>query len=160
MHASGQKTIPTRWVDVNKGDRVNPEYRSRLVAKEMATYKRDDLFAATPPLEAFKALLSAAVTKDVGWDNLTTPEGGMCLDVIDVKKAYFHSPALRDIYVKLPPEDSEPGMCGKLLKSLLGTRDAAQNWETAYSNFFVKIGFTRGKACPCAFYHSKKTSAL
>ena len=153
---AGKKPIATRWVDVNKGDRVNPEYRSRLVAKEMATYKRDDLFAATPPLEAFKTLLSAAVTKDVGWNSKVKREGGMCLDIIDVKKAYFHSPALREIYVSLPPEDAEPGMCGKLLKSMPGTRDAAQSWEMAYSNFLVKIGFERGRACPCAFYHSEK----
>ena len=80
----------------------------------------------------------------------------MCLDIIDVKKAYFHSPALREIYISLPPEDAEPGMCGKLLKSMPGTRDAAQSWEMAYSNFLVKIGFERGRACPCAFYHSEK----
>ncbi len=48
----GRAPIGVRWVDINKGDKVNPEYRSRLVAKETNTHKRDDLFAATPPLEA------------------------------------------------------------------------------------------------------------
>ena len=28
------KIIKTRWIDINKGDRANPNYRSRLVAKE------------------------------------------------------------------------------------------------------------------------------
>ena len=32
------------------------------------------------------------------------------------------------VFVELPEEDSEPGMCGKLRKSMYGTRDAAQNW--------------------------------
>ena len=40
------------WVDANKGDKENPEYRRRLVAKEIKRDKREDLFAATPPLEA------------------------------------------------------------------------------------------------------------
>ena len=44
--------IGTRWVDVNKGDKVHTEIRSRLVAQDIKTNKREDLFAATPPLEA------------------------------------------------------------------------------------------------------------
>jgi len=63
IRVTGKKPIGTRWVDVNKGDEVNPEYRSRLVAKEIKVSKREDLFAATPPLEAKKALFSLAVTK-------------------------------------------------------------------------------------------------
>ena len=30
---TGKEPIGVRWVDVNKGDKVHPEYRSRLVAK-------------------------------------------------------------------------------------------------------------------------------
>ena len=44
---TGQGPIGTKWVDVNKGDKINPEYRSRLVAKAIKTDKRNDLFAAT-----------------------------------------------------------------------------------------------------------------
>ena len=47
---TGKDPIGTRWVDVKKGDDVNPEYRSRLVAKEIKRDNREDLFAATPPL--------------------------------------------------------------------------------------------------------------
>ena len=49
---TGKAPITVRWIDINKGDQENPNYRSRLVAREINTYKRDDLFAATPPLEA------------------------------------------------------------------------------------------------------------
>ena len=31
----GKKLITVRWVDVEKGDKQNPECRSRLVAKEI-----------------------------------------------------------------------------------------------------------------------------
>ena len=30
---TGKAPIQVRWIDVNKGDTLNPEYRSRLVAK-------------------------------------------------------------------------------------------------------------------------------
>ena len=29
----GHKTIPTRWVDTNRGDLLNPDYRSRLLGR-------------------------------------------------------------------------------------------------------------------------------
>ena len=68
---TGSPPIGTRWVDVNKGDDHHPEYRSRLVAQEINTHKREDLFAATPPLEAKKMSLSLAVTAGVSWTSLT-----------------------------------------------------------------------------------------
>ena len=62
---TGRDPIGTRWVDVNKGDDVNPEYRSRLVAQEIKRDTREDLFAATPPLEAKKMLMSMAVAEGI-----------------------------------------------------------------------------------------------
>ena len=59
---TGKDPIGTKWVDVNKGDDVNPDYRSRLVAQDIKTDTRDDLFAATPPLEAKNMLFSLAMT--------------------------------------------------------------------------------------------------
>ena len=35
--ATGQNPIAVRWVDIRKGDVVNPDYRSRLVAKDVKT---------------------------------------------------------------------------------------------------------------------------
>ena len=43
-----------------KVDDRNPENRSRLVAKKINTHKDDDLYAATPPIEALKVLLRIA----------------------------------------------------------------------------------------------------
>ena len=44
--ATGKMPITVRWIDINKGDKDKPNYRSRIVARELNTYKRDDLFAA------------------------------------------------------------------------------------------------------------------
>ena len=47
-------------------------------------------------------------------------------------------------------------MCGKLDKSMYGTRDAAQNWEETYVGFMESLGFQRGRASPCVFSHAKR----
>ena len=40
LEVTGKKPMPIRWVDTNKGDDENPEYRSRIVAKDLKA-KRD-----------------------------------------------------------------------------------------------------------------------
>ena len=54
IRETGRPPIKLRWVDVNKGDEKKPNYRSRIVAKEIRTDSRPDLFAATPPVEHIK----------------------------------------------------------------------------------------------------------
>ena len=56
------EVVNTRWIDINKGDEHNHNYRSRLVAKEFADGSGDGLFAATPPLETLMVLVSEAAT--------------------------------------------------------------------------------------------------
>ena len=65
--STGRAPVKVKWIDINKGDGVNHEYRSRLVAKEIKMDKRLDLFAATPHLEAKKLLFGAAVTDGIGF---------------------------------------------------------------------------------------------
>ena len=56
------KVISTKLLDVNKGDAKCPNLRARLVGREIAKDKRDDLFAAIPPLESLKAILSSCAS--------------------------------------------------------------------------------------------------
>ena len=93
---TGKSPIKVKWVDINKGDEVNPEYRSRLVAKEIKNDKRDDLFAATPPLEAKKSLFSMAVTEGIGYV-AGDEKGGTKIDFIDISRAYFQAAAVRNV---------------------------------------------------------------
>ena len=44
-------------------------------------------------------------------------------------------------------------MCGKLRKSMYGTRDAAKKWEAEYQKTMTELGFKTGKATTCAFHH-------
>jgi hypothetical protein len=95
---TGKKPIGVRWVDINKGDDRNPKYRSRLVAMEFNCDKREDLFAATPPVEAKKLLMALAMTEGYGYDRQGR-EQVLKLDFIDVRRAFFHTPCRREVYV-------------------------------------------------------------
>ena len=97
---TGRGPIGTRWVDTNKGDVSNPDVRSRLVAQEINTYADDDLYAATPPIEALKTLLRISAERRFCEDNVT-------ILFADVRRAYFNAKATRDIYVRLPKEDPQ-----------------------------------------------------
>ena len=74
---------------------------------------------------------------------------------VDVSRAYFYARSVRPTFIKLPDEDprsGEAGLVGKLMMSMYGTRDAAQNWAEEYSSTLKKAGYERGKANPCLFY--------
>ena len=60
------------------------------------------------------------------------------------------------MYIKLPEEDAEEGMCGLLGKSLQGIRDAAQNRAASYVGFMEESGFVRGISSPCCFHHKEQ----
>ena len=148
---TGKGPIGTRWVDVNKGDRSHPDYRSRLVAQELKKNNPEvEMFAAMPPLELKKALFSMAVS--AGHKSGRPYKLGF----IDVKKAYLYAKSTREVYVRLPDEMGMEGMCARLKKSLYGTRDAAQNWEAEYTSLLLSLGFTQGRASPCAFWHEER----
>ena len=152
LKRTGRRPIGTRWVDVNKGDLTNAKHRSRLVAQELNVSKMPELFAATPPIECIRYLVSCCASSQ--WSSKPTR-----IMIQDVKKAYFFAPARREVYVALPWEDKlegEENMCALLLKSLYGTRDAATNWADAYTEVLIKLGFTKGESSPCTFYHAEK----
>ena len=55
-----------------------------------------------------------AVTERIGYNGKR--ENGMCIDLIDVSRAFFHADALREVYIRLPPADHAEGMRGGLLQ--------------------------------------------
>ena len=66
-------------------------------------------------------------------------------------------------YIMLPPEDPKAGdgiTCGKLLKSLYGTRDASANWHKSYSDFLKSVGFIQCVANPCHFFEPAQESEV
>ena len=141
--ATGKAPIAVRWVDINKGDTKNLVYRSQLVAKEFNTGVCPELYAATPPSECLRCMLSLVASGT---------QKGCSLMYADVSRAYFYAKAVRPVYVKLPAEDLEPGdehRCGKLLMSMYGTRDAALNWAMECRDIEVRrIRSRKGQPMP------------
>ena len=75
---------------------------------------------------------------------------------IYVSKAHLHAFVDRDIYVVLPPEAAEPGMCAKLVRSLHGTRCAPARWGSAVHPDLAGLGVEAGKASACCFWHTSR----
>ena len=69
--------------------------RSRLVAMQINKGKEEGLFAATPPLEALRMLLSATVTENKR----------KALMFNDMSRAYMRARTASDIYGELCEED-------------------------------------------------------
>ena len=166
--ATGRPPVTVRWVDTNKGDEIHPNYRSRLVARQMKVMdpSGQSFFAPAPPLEALRTVLSLAMTR-VGvhkpdWEP-TSPNRTQ-VSLVDVKRAYFNAvidPRDKPTFVDLPAEDPDHAtQCGQLLRHMYGTRGAADGWQEEYSTMLVRLGFRQGNACPNLFHHPSRGIAL
>jgi len=106
---TGKAPVSVRWVDTNKGGPGEMNVRCRLVARHFkgGDKDRDDLFAATPPLEGKRMLISRAATRRGDGRRRK-------LMFIDAKKAHLNPECDDDVYIELPAECGEkPAMCGK-----------------------------------------------
>ena len=96
---TGRPSIPTDWVDINKGDSLRPNNKSILICQETRGRSTIDVedwaatFAATPPNEAFKLQLSLMMTgprsQVEGDDDV--------LMLLDISIAHLHSPLARAV---------------------------------------------------------------
>lgn len=144
---SGGPPIGTKWVDINKRDEENPEIRSRLVAQQFNRYTTDEFFAPTPPLAALKIMLSILATYK------SRNNRAYRMRLLDVIRAHWYARATSRLFIDLPAEDAEEGMCGELMQSMYGTREAGRNWHLETERVFVdELDFEQGKATPCIFY--------
>ena len=115
----------------------------------MGDSARGDLFAAMPPLEAKKVLLSIAASHPWVMRNgrLQRPK----LMFIDVKKAHLNRVVGPEeyAYVKMPCDP--PGHCRRLQRWLYGMRHAASAWEKDFSNKLAECGLMVGESSPVVF---------
>ena len=137
---------------------MRPNYRSRLVTKEFNKDSGKDMmaehFAATPPLEALKILIS-----------LAAQDRKKVIIIADVSRAFFEAEAEREVCVELPLEHwandiEDEEKVGKLRKSLYGTRDAAKNWQTHVTGVMEHIGFRSTGYNKCLFEHESGVAVL
>ena len=161
---TGRPAITVRWVHVNKGDDLNPNMRSRLVARQIRRNGEEAIFAPTPPLEGLRTVLSVAATQLPGRpipDRNPQSEMRVQISLIDISRAYFNA-TVDDkcpTYVELPPEHPqyERGKFARLIKHMYGTRHAAEGWQEEYSGALISMGFVQGSASPCMFHHQERS---
>jgi len=162
----GKPPISIKWVDVNKGDDDAPNYRSRLVAREVRQAWEDTIFSPTPPLESLRSILSLAATdlpERPRHDRRPESPTRTQVSVIDISRAYFNAVVeeSKPTFVELPHEDPDRarGMCGQIRVHLYGTRPAAKGWHTEFSESLEEMGFTMGIASACVFRHEERSIA-
>ena len=147
-YTEGLRPITVRWLDTNKGDPEKPNYRSRLVAREIkAAKKPEEQLPQNLLLEAMRYLLSAWAT-----DRVSAKGRRLKLGLWDISRAHFYGVPKRRIYVELPPEDAEQGFCGLLEKSMYGCQDAPAIWQDRYTQLLLQHGFQRGRSNGSCFY--------
>ena len=159
LRMTGKRPIPVKCVDVNKGDAQRPEVRSRLAVletKHRTTLSEEDnaqTFSATLPYEALRLLVSFVMSPR------NKDEKSHALMFIDVTRAHPHCTMRRQTWVELPAEDprsKEESVCGLLLRSIHGLRDAGMNSEMLTRQVMDKLDFNCGLWTPCVFVHREK----
>ena len=148
---TGAAPVSTRWVSVKKTlDGGEVIVRSRLVGRDFKSKgdnMREDLFAATPPLEALKLLFRMSLVKLV----TDRDEDEIKLMFVDVRKAHLIPKCDEDVYVTVPEEFGIKKVM-KLNRWLYGMRKAAHYCEEFYTKKFVEKGFVARVASPVVFF--------
>ena len=161
----GTKPVTVRWVEVNKGSEDHPNYRSRLVARQLKArdLSGETFFAPAPPLESLRTVLSMTATSLEGENPKRRDpmsDERWQISFLDITRAYFnaHTDPSEPVYVELPTEvRGETDDVGLLLRHMYGTRRAADGWQEEYSSALVeKLGFKQGVASPCTFYNEER----
>jgi hypothetical protein len=147
--------IILKWVDRNKGDEAHPNYRSRLVVREVKKASKPlaefESFSAMPPLEALKVLCSLMTSK-----RTSTHGKPYKMMLIDISRAHFYGLAKRRVFCRLPEGHEQAGKCALLRKSMYGTLDAASIWQATYVELLKECGIEQCVGWPALFMHKER----
>ena len=105
---TGRNPVRLKWIDTNKGSAEAPRHRTCLVCTEVRHEGVEPFFSATPPFTLCCVL-----------GRLFRVEDPFLISIADVSRAHFYADAVRDVFVRLPNEDSKA-------KTMYGSLDAAQ----------------------------------
>ena len=136
-----------KWLDDVKGTPEDPDaVRSRLVATQVNTYAREDVTQATPPIKAFRIVVSQAATK-------TNAKGQHdCLIAgHDSRVAFFHAKGSGRVVIIPPKGLAPPGIGWKCVKAWNGTREASKCWGNEDTDKLIKEGCKAVVVAPMMF---------
>ena len=145
-------TATTRkWLDTNKGDESRPNFRSRLVGREVKHDNRLDLLSGTPPLETLTFLCSMCARRSDR--TRAVPLCRYRQKSVRTSWRLHEDRSLSRSQKDLVPRDE--GCVGQWQLNLYGTRDAAHHWAHEYTTFLFSLEFQVGHAPPCNFKRIK-----
>lgn len=131
VRRGGKVPTTTKWVEVWKTDEGDGRFvRCRLVGRDLkkkCTEKREDLFAAMPPLESKKLMFR--MVAGVRGQRRRKRLAEVKLMFIDVRKAHLNTVCEEEEWVELPEEFWEYGRYTRLRRWLYVMRKAAVSWE-------------------------------
>ena len=117
---------------------------SNLISEDVSS-----TFAATPPLEGLRFMMSRCMTGE-----RRKPAEALVLGFYDISRAHFHSKARRQIAIRVPKEDDQCSSGYAILdKSMYGTKDAAQCFDLAVEEAMTTMGCKVGEFLPCLYHH-------
>jgi len=80
----------------------------------------------------------------------------LSLQLLDVSRVHLYAPSVCEVYVQLleeGPQLQNPSLCSRLLRTMYGALDAADEWSRHYTSVLCAAGFRQGVAGPCHLWH-------
>ena len=133
-----------KWIDTNKGSAEAPRYARVWCGRRYATKETNRSSQQRRPWKLYEFCSVLRVRKDV-----FRVEDSLLISIGDVSRVHFFADPARDVNVRLPNEDpkaKEPGVCGKLRKTMYGSLGAGQRWREHYAR--EDLGDRRGLSVP------------
>ena len=146
--ARGKRIWNSAWLDSQKRPGL---VRSRLVVNQVrGACRREDVFAATPPLAARRFILSRAASRG----------HGRCLGLWDVSVAFFHAPIEEKVFVRPPKNMRKDKTIWKLLKAMYRTQVASSRWQRLVRETLCDGHWTVLTSVPCVAYNETEDSLV
>ena len=124
------------------------EVRARVVLKDYAVTKLDDLYAPTPTSMIVRCLLFYAA-----WFELEVTTSDMTV-------AFMHAVASEPNFAKPPVEQRAAGWLWLIKKAMNGMRTASKDFGDLVADVMKEILFERGKAYPQIYKDTKSQAAI
>lgn len=140
-----RKIINTRWVFTRKTVGSKFVYKARLVARGfmLTNHELKDVYSPVPKLEVVRTFLSIVVSC-----NLTFRQ-------LDFVTAFLNGHLDEEVYVEIPvgvnSGAGDRNRVWKLNRALYGLDNASKVWNDTLESFFVHVGFSPLKSCPCIY---------
>ena len=160
--ATGSPPFKGKWIDHSKGDAANPRYRSRWVAKQFRHMEADEVFAATPPIESLRVMLSDAMPERLEmltWLWLTRTRRYVCSLTFQWCVSMFKCDMTSTFILSQRRAGKKKDghlKCAKLRMSMCDTKAAAPNWKLEVRDKLLRNVFCRDASNPDIYVHATR----